>query len=173
MVIPKLFFGEMIDMKKIIYPGTFDPITNGHLDIIERSSKLFDQVIVAVTNNSEKNNLFNEMQRKEMIEKTVKHLKNVKVKVFSGLLINFVLLEKANIVIRGLRVLSDFEYEFRMALMNRKLNDEITTLFMMPNEKYTHISSSLIKEVAALKGDIKDYVPEVILQDIINKINAK
>ena len=120
-----------------------------------------------------KNNLFNEMQRKKMIEKTVKHLKNVKVKVFSGLLINFVLLEKANIVIRGLRVLSDFEYEFRMALMNRKLNDEITTLFMMPNEKYTHISSSLIKEVAALKGDIKDYVPKVILQDIINKINAK
>ena len=138
-------------MKIAIYPGSFDPITNGHLDIIERSSKIFNKIIVAVTKDIKKqNNLFTCNQRKRLIKSSVSHLNNVDVKVFDGLLVNFVNKEKSKIVIRGLRVLSDFEYEFRMALMNRKLDNDITTLFMMPNEKYTHISSTLIKEVALL-----------------------
>ena len=143
--------------QKIIYPGSFDPITNGHLDIIERASKLFDHLIIAVGENSnEKIYLFDDIDRKKLIEKSVKHLNNVEVKIFSGLLINFAIKENSNVIIRGLRVLSDFEYEFRMALMNRNLNDTITTLFMMPNEKYTHIGSSLIKEVGMLGGKIDD-----------------
>jgi len=161
-------------MKKIIYPGSFDPITNGHLDIIKRASKLFDHVIIGIVCNKDKSNyLFNHTERKELIEKSIKDLNNVEVKKFSGLLIDFAQSENVNLIIRGIRVLSDFEYEFRMALMNRKLNDKITTLFMMPNEKYTHISSSLIKEVAILGGDIKSYVPDAILNDIMNKINEK
>tara|TARA_B100000029_G_scaffold507612_2_gene592681 strand:+ start:1604 stop:2089 length:486 start_codon:yes stop_codon:yes gene_type:complete len=161
-------------MKTVIYPGSFDPITNGHLDIIERSSKIFDKIIVAVTKDIRKqNNLFTCDQRQRLIKSSVSHLDNVDVKVFDGLLVNFVNNQKSKIVIRGLRVLSDFEYEFRMALMNRKLDDDITTLFMMPNEKYTHISSTLIKEVALLGGSIKDYVPESILNDVMKKINDK
>ena len=126
-----------------------------------------------VCNKDKSNYLFNHTERKELIEKSIKDLNNVEVKKFSGLLIDFAQSENVNLIIRGIRVLSDFEYEFRMALMNRKLNDKITTLFMMPNEKYTHISSSLIKEVAILGGDIKSYVPDAILNDIMNKINEK
>ena len=156
----------------VIYPGSFDPITNGHLDIVERAAKLFDEVIVAVAkDNKNKKFLFKDEKRKELIKKSVAHLSNVRVKIFHGLLIDFVLKEKSKIIIRGLRVLSDFEYEFRMALMNRKMNDVITTLFMMPNEKYTHIGSSLIKEVAMLGGSIDDYVPSSIIKEVISKIN--
>ena len=156
----------------VIYPGSFDPITNGHLDIIERASKIFDEVIVAVAqSNKNKNFLFSDKERKKLIEKSVSHLNNVNVKIFDGLLIDFALKENSKIIIRGLRVLSDFEYEFRMALMNRKMNDVITTLFMMPNEKYTHIGSSLIKEVALLGGKIDDYLPSLIIKEVISKIN--
>ena len=146
-------------MKKAIYPGSFDPITNGHLDIIERASKMFDTLVVAITKSSEKEFLFNANERKEIIELSTAHLDNIEVEIFDGLLIDFVRKEKSKIIIRGLRVLSDFEYEFKMALMNRNLDDEITTLFMMAHEKYTHISSSLIKEVASHGGDISEYVP--------------
>ena len=160
-------------MKKAIYPGSFDPITNGHLDIIERSSKMFDSLVVAIAENSGKEFLFNRNERKEIIESSTFHLKNVEIKIFDGLLIDFVKKEKSEIIIRGLRVLSDFEYEFQMALMNRNLDDEISTLFMMAHEKYTHISSSLIKEVVLLGGNIEDYVPENVIGKIKRKINEQ
>jgi len=160
--------------KKVIYPGSFDPLTNGHLDIIIRTSKIFETVIVAVAKeNVEKSFLFDVKSRKKLIEKSVSHLKNVKVEIFEGLLVEFALKQKSKIIVRGLRVLSDFEYEFRMALMNRKLNDEVTTIFMMPNEKYTHIGSSLIKEVGMLGGKIDDYIPKQILSEVKNKIHEK
>ena len=160
--------------KKVIYPGSFDPLTNGHLDIIERSSKIFDNIVVAVVeSNSKKDFLFSASERKKMIEDSVANLKNVSVEIFNGLLIDFAVEKNSNTIIRGLRVLSDFEYEFRMALMNRKLNGEINTIFMMPNEKYTHIGSSLIKEVGLLGGKIDDYIPNPILSIVKNKIYDK
>ena len=148
-------------MKIAIYPGSYDPITNGHLDIIERSSKLFDKIIVAVARNGEKGSaLFSESERIAMINQSTIHLKNVEVDSFNGLLVNYAADKNANAIIRGLRALSDFEFEFKMALMNRSLNEEISTVFMMPHEKYTHISSSLVKEVAWLGGDVSAYVPQ-------------
>ena len=160
--------------KKVIYPGSFDPLTNGHLDIIERSSKIFDNIVVAVVeNNSKKDFLFSATERKKMIEDSVANLNNVSVEIFNGLLIDFAVEQNSNTIIRGLRVLSDFEYEFRMALMNRKLNGEINTIFMMPNEKYTHVGSSLIKEVGLLGGKIDDYIPAPILAVVKNKIYDK
>tara|TARA_Y100000994_G_scaffold30940_1_gene21683 strand:+ start:651 stop:1142 length:492 start_codon:yes stop_codon:yes gene_type:complete len=160
--------------KKVIYPGSFDPLTNGHLDIIKRASKMFDHIVVAVVeNNSKKEFLFNTSERKKMIKDSVVSLSNVSVESFNGLLIDFAVKQNSNTIIRGLRVLSDFEYEFRMALMNRKLNDQINTIFMMPNEKYTHIGSSLIKEVGLLGGKIDDYIPDPILSSVKNKINEK
>ena len=158
-------------MKKAIYPGSFDPITNGHLDIIERSSKIFYKLVVAIANNSEKKTLFEPNEREEIINLSINHLDNVEVKIFDGLLIDFAKQEKLNIIVRGLRVLSDFEYEFKMALMNRNLDDEITTLFMMAHEKYTHISSSLIKEVLSHGGNIDDYIPNSVIEKIKIKIN--
>ena len=157
-------------MNKAIYPGSFDPITFGHLDIIERCSKLYNQLIVGINEGDNKKEfMFNTYERKEMIESSVLHLKNVKVKVFNTLLVDFAKNENCKIIIRGLRVLSDFEYEFKMALMNRNLNDEITTLFMMPHEKYTHISSSLIREVASLKGNVDNYVPKHVADKLKEK----
>ena len=148
-------------MKIAIYPGSYDPITNGHLDIIERSSQLFDKIIVAVARNGEKGSaLFSESERIAMINQSIIHLKNVEVDSFNGLLVNYAADKNANAIIRGLRALSDFEFEFKMALMNRSLNEEISTIFMMPHEKYTHISSSLVKEVASLGGDVSAYVSQ-------------
>ena len=157
-------------MKIAIYPGSYDPITNGHLDIIERSSKLFDKIIVAVASNAKKDTaLFSESDRIKMIDQSIIHLNNVKVSSFNGLLVDYATDKNANAIIRGLRALSDFEFEFKMALMNRSLKEEISTVFMMPHEKYTHISSSLVKEVASLGGDVSSYVPEHVqlaLQEI-------
>ncbi len=148
-------------MKIAIYPGSYDPITNGHLDIIERSSKLFDMIIVAVARNAEKGSaLFSESERIPLINASISHLKNVEVDSFEGLLVSYAAEKNANAIIRGLRALSDFEFEFKMALMNRSLKEEISTVFMMPHEKYTHISSSLVKEVASLGGDVSAYVPQ-------------
>ena len=161
-------------MNKAIYPGTFDPITFGHIDIIERCSKIYDEVVVGVLNSSNnKKMLFDAVDRKEMIEKSISHLDNVNVKIFNSLLVDFANNEKCKVIIRGLRVLSDFEYEFKMALMNRNLNDSITTLFMMPHEKYTHISSSLLKEVVFLNGKIDNYAPTIVIDRINKKINEK
>ncbi len=156
--------------KKAIYPGTFDPITNGHHDIIKRSSILFDELIIAITDDNNKKSMFDISERIEMVETIVQGEINIKVERFNGLLMNYAESKNASVIIRGLRVLSDFEYEFKMAMMNRSLNDTIDTLFLMPNRKYVHISSSLIKEVAILGGNISDYVSDAVLENIHKKV---
>ena len=161
-------------MKIAIYPGTFDPLTNGHIDIIERATKVVDTLIVCVAEHSGKDPLFTLDERLEIIQEEVRNMDDtinrfVEVRPFKTLLMDFAESENAVVIVRGLRVLSDFEYEFKMALMNRNLNDDITTLFMMPHEKYTHISSSLLKEVLKLGGDISDYVPGSIIKKIISR----
>ena len=153
-----------------VYPGSFDPITNGHLDIISRSSKLFDKVIVGISKSSNsKNYLFTDKERLELVNDCTKHLNNVEPIVFEGLLVDFAKNNKINLIIRGLRAFSDFESEFQMSLMNRKLNTDVTTIFLMPHEKYTHISSSIVKEVFSLKGNISDYVSDVVLEALTKK----
>ena len=156
--------------KKAIYPGTFDPITNGHHDIIKRSLILFDELIIAVTDDNNKKAMFDIPERIEMVENIVQGETNIKVEQFNGLLMNYAESKNVSVIIRGLRVLSDFEYEFKMAMMNRSLNDTIDTLFLMPNRKYVHISSSLIKEVALLGGNISDYVSDAVLENIHKKV---
>ncbi|MGI6484960.1 MAG: pantetheine-phosphate adenylyltransferase [Tepidanaerobacteraceae bacterium] len=145
-----------------IYPGSFDPITYGHLDIIERSAKLFDKLIVAVLSNPQKEPLFSIDERMKMIEDSVSHIQNVEVDSFNGLLIEFAMLKKARVIVKGLRAVSDFEYELQMALMNKKLNENIETIFIMTNSKYSYLSSSIVKEVARLGGCVGDLVPPVV-----------
>ena len=147
-------------MRTAVYPGSFDPITNGHLDVIQRASRLFDRVIVAVAINESKTPLFSMKERKHLAGKSVQHLKNVEVDTFTGLLVDYVEEKGGEAVIRGLRAVSDFEFEFQLALMNRKLNERVETIFMMPKETYTFISSRMIKEVAKLGGDVSGFVPQ-------------
>ena len=146
-------------MKIAIYPGTFDPITNGHLDIVRRAVKLFDKIIISIAISSEKNSLFSVIERTQLIEKSILSMPSVKVDSFNGLMVEHAKKHSAVAAIRGLRVLSDFEFEFKMALMNRGLNEEVSTVFLMPHSKYTHVSSSLVREVASLGGDVSAYVP--------------
>ena len=153
-------------MKIAICPGSFDPATNGHLDIIERSSKLFDKVIVAVSNNSNKHPLFSVEERVELLRSTSGFVKNVEVDSFSGLLTEYAKSKNANAIVKGLTAVSDFEYELQMALMNKKLNPEIETVFIMTSSKYSYLSSSLVKEVAQFGGCIKGLVPEIIESEI-------
>ena len=153
-----------------IYPGSFDPVTNGHIDLINRSSKLFSKIIVAVSDVSvNKKYLFNSKEKIELINKSINHLNNVEVAIFDNLLIDYAQKCKANIIIRGLRAISDFENEFQMSLMNKKLDNNIDTVFLMPDEKYTYISSSIVKEVSSLGGDIKSYVPSSVLKALDKK----
>ena len=152
-----------------IYPGSFDPLTNGHVDIIERGARIFDSIIVAILANVEKTPLFTENERISIIRDVFKGHKNVQVEAFSGLLVDYAQHKKATVLVRGLRAVSDFEYEFQMALMNRHLAPGLETVFMMPDEKYTYISSRLIKEVFTLGGEITGLVPPVVEE----KLRAK
>ncbi len=159
-------------MKKIaVYPGSFDPVTYGHLDIIKRALKIFDKVIVAVAHNAEKEPLFDVQERVTMLERSLKGLKGVEVDDFRGLIVDYVRKKKATVVIRGLRMISDFEYEFQMALTNRKLCNKVETIFMMPSESYSYLSSKLIKEAASLGANLKCFVPHFVEKAIKQKCN--
>ncbi len=149
--------------KKIaVYPGSFDPITNGHIDIIKRGIQLFDWVDIAVIKNPAKKPVFSLSERVRMVKNATKSLKKVSVSSFEGLLVNYVKFKHASIIIRGLRAVSDFEYEFQMALMNRRLSSRVETVFLMPQERYTYLSSSIIKEIVFLGGDVKGLVPDEV-----------
>ena len=157
-------------MKTAIYPGTFNPITNGHMDIILRAVDLFDQVIVSVALNSKKNKvLFLKDERINLILHSVAEISSVQVDSFKGLMVDHAVKHSAHAVIRGLRALSDFEFEFNMALMNRSLNEKISTVFLMPHAKYTHISSSMVREVASLGGSVTEYVPDHVNKALLKK----
>jgi len=146
-------------MRRAIYPGSFDPITNGHLDVLERATRIFDEVVVAVAVNHQKTSLFSTAERVALIEKITAGSRGIRVTSFDGLLVDFATENQAVAFVRGLRAISDFEFEFQMALMNRKLRPEIETIFLMPREEYTYVSSSITKEIARLGGDISSLVP--------------
>lgn len=153
-----------------IYPGSFDPVTYGHLDIIKRAVKIFDKVIVAVAHNSEKEPLFSIPERVELLKKATKGIKGIEVDDFHGLVVDYVRSKNARVVVRGLRMISDFEYEFQMALTNRKLTDDVETIFMMPSEAYSYLSSKLIKEAASLGANLKGFVPGFVEKAIKAKL---
>ncbi len=159
--------------KNAIYPGSFDPITKGHMDIIKRSAKMFDKLYVAVLTNSSKSCCFTIEERMEMMRKCTSDMQNVEVCTFSGLLAEYA--KKIDVVtsIRGLRAVTDFEYEFQMALTNKKINKELETIFLTTNSKYMYLSSSIVKEIARNGGDISDFVPSVVLDDIKNRLQRK
>ncbi len=157
-------------MIRAVYPGSFDPITNGHLDIIERASKVFDEVIVGVLINPEKKSFFTVEERVELIERVTKPFSNVKVESFSGLAVNFLRKNNSKLIIRGLRALSDFDYEFQIAQMNNKLDSNIETVFMTTSASYSFLSSSSVKQVALFGGCIEGLVPDEIINDIMKKI---
>ena len=156
-------------MRRAIYPGSFDPITNGHLDVIERARKLFDEVVVAVAHNDEKQPLFSLTDRLDLLRETAGKIDNVRIAEFEGLLVEFARNEEAGIVIRGLRAISDFEFEFQMALMNRKLDFAVETIFLMPKEEYTYLSSRIVKEIARLGGDVSGFAPACVAKALGRK----
>jgi pantetheine-phosphate adenylyltransferase len=159
--------------RRIVYPGTFDPITNGHLDVIERALQLFDEVVLAVAADSTKKPLFSLEARQAQAEQALVDFKGrVRVVVFRGLLVDFVHSQDSRAILRGLRAVSDFEFEFQMALMNRKLSDSIETIFLMPRDTYTYLSSTIIKEVARLGGDVSSFVPPVIQKALHEKFHG-
>lgn len=158
-------------MKIAVYPGSFDPCTNGHLSIIRRTAAVFDHVYVAILKNNIKNPLFSVEERMDFLKRVTRDLPNVEIECFSGMLIDYVHSKKAHVIIRGLRAVSDFEYEFQMALTNRKLASDVETLFMATEAHYSYLSSSIVKEVATLGGCLDDLVPEEIREDILQKTN--
>ncbi len=160
-------------MIRAVYPGTFDPVTNGHLDVIERAAKIFDELIVAVTTNPAKTPWFTLEERVEMLKECCSHLPNVTVEAFDGLLVNFVRQKGAKVIIKGLRAVTDFDYEFQMAAINRKLAPEIETLFLMTSLPYAYLSSSVVKEVASLNGCLKDLVPENVAKRLRQKVEER
>ena len=159
--------------KIVLYPGTFDPITNGHLDLIERSARLFDKVVVAVADSKGKNPLFDFDTRVELIMQVVKNMDNVEVCGFKGLLVNLAKEKNAIALLRGLRAVSDFEYEFQLANMNRHLAPDLESLFLTPSEQYSFISSTLVREVASLGGDVSEFVPLAVQQELKNRFPGK
>ena len=157
-------------MRTAIYPGSFDPLTNGHLDVLQRATKLFDRVIVAVAKSESKQPLFTLEERVEMVARATRHLPTVEADSFDCLLVDYVARRSAQAVIRGLRAVSDFEFEFQLALMNRKLNEQIETIFMMPKDTYTFLSSRIVKEIARLGGDVSAFVPAHVKIALANKL---
>lgn len=160
-------------MKKVIYPGTFDPVTNGHVDIVRRATDLFDQVVVTVAINPSKTPLFNTEERVEMLKETLKDFNNVVVDSFDGLTVEHAKQVGAIGIIRGLRQISDFEFEFQMALMNRKLAGDITTIFLMPHERYTYLNSTVIRNLASLNADVSNFVPPIVQEALKKKFGSK
>jgi|SRR6266404_4911000 pantetheine-phosphate adenylyltransferase len=156
-------------MRRAIYPGSFDPVTNGHLDVAERARKLFDEVIVSVAHNDEKQPLFSLEERLDLLRQSFGKIDNVRIAHFDGLLVEFATAQKAQAVIRGLRAVSDFEFEFQMALMNRKLQGSVETIFLMPKEEYTYLSSRLVKEIVRLGGDVSEFVPAAVAKALAKK----
>jgi len=159
-------------VRRAIYPGSFDPITNGHLDVIQRAAKLFDEVVVAVAFNEQKTSLFPVDERVALIQHASATVPNIRIERFDGLLVDFARQQQASAVVRGLRAISDFEFEFQMALMNRKLEPEIETIFMMPAEKYTYISSRIVKEIARLGGDVTAFVPTSVAEALQARLHG-
>ncbi len=157
-------------MRLAICPGSFDPVTNGHLDVIQRAARLFDKVVVLVAINSGKHGMFSAEERCDMLKRATRHLPNVEVASYNGLLADYARERDAAAIVKGLRAMSDFEYEFQMALTNRKLNDEVETVFLTTSTEYMYLSSSLVKEVARLGGNISEFVPPCVVNDILNKI---
>lgn len=158
-------------MRMVIYPGSFDPLTNGHLDVIQRAASLFDQVVVAVAQNEGKQPLFTLEERREQVAHVIQGLPNVEADTFSGLLVDYASRRGACAVVRGLRAVSDFEFEFQLALMNRKLNGKVETIFMMPRDTYTFLSSRLVKEIARLGGDVAQFVPPSVGEALRRKLH--
>jgi pantetheine-phosphate adenylyltransferase len=160
-------------MKTAVYPGSFDPITLGHLNIIKRAARIFDKVYVCVMKNSDKNPLFTREERVELIKRTVKHLSNVEVEMADGLLVDYTKSKGSNVIVKGLRAVSDFDWEFQMALANRKIDPAIDTLFMAASEKYTFLSSTVVKEMARYGADLRDFVPRELIDDVVKKMESK
>lgn len=159
-------------MRRVIYPGTFDPVTNGHIDIVERAIELFDEVVVTVAKNPSKTCLFSVEERKEMLKESLKIYENVVVDSFDGLIVDHAKHVGAVGIIRGLRAVSDFEYEFQMALMNRKLEERIKIIFLMPHENYTYLNSTIVRNLAQFGSDISDFVPKIVAAKILEKFRT-
>jgi pantetheine-phosphate adenylyltransferase len=157
-------------MRTVVYPGSFDPVTNGHLDVIQRAAKLFDRVIVAVASNEGKQPLFSQDERVKLVAAATSQYSNVETDAFNGLLVDYVEQRQAQAILRGLRAVSDFEFEFQLALMNRKLKEQIETIFMMPKDTYTFLSSRIIKEIARLGGDVSSFVPAHVGEALRKKL---
>jgi len=161
-----------MNLVRAIYPGSFDPLTNGHLDLIERGSKIFEELIVAILRNSEKDPLFTLPERKEMLQEMVKHYPNVRVDSFDGLLVDYAMKKNAKAVLRGIRAISDYEYELQMALMNRKLQPQLETVFMASGETYSYLSSRLVKEIFRLGGSVRGLVPDLVEKKMREKLHG-
>jgi pantetheine-phosphate adenylyltransferase len=157
-------------MKTIVYPGTFDPITNGHIDLVERASRLFDKVVIGIASSQRKSPLFTIEERIELASECLLHMPNVEIHGFDCLLVNFVNDHNADAIMRGLRAVSDFEYEFQLANMNRALSPEIESIFLTPSEKFSYISSSLVREISSLKGDVSQFVPSNVAKALAARL---
>lgn len=163
----------VVSAKTAIYPGSFDPITNGHIDIIERAAKIFDKVIIAVLVHHEKNSLFTAQERLDLIKKSTSRIKNLEYASFDGLLVDFAKEKNVRAIIRGLRAVSDFDYEFQMALTNRQLDAELETVFLMTDAKYAYLSSSLVRQIAKFHGKISELVPPAVVDSLQKKLEKK